>query len=185
MVRISDSSHVWCETDGGSLRLLASCRAQRPNLGVIAVVDESQELPVVALSRAPSNHPFSLITLPGAHQKFALLADSESGLYWSVGNLSRSGMRAVRRLDDGHVGLPGDDCDRLALHVSRNLVDWEFAGLIDGCHGGQVSCFECSMDVRGNDMYVVARCATEGRRHAGDTNQIRLYEVPQFRELAY
>ena len=62
--------------------------------------------------------------------KFHLLYDEVSRLYWLLSTQATDSMRRAERLPADRFGLPDNERQRLQLHFSRNMIDWNFAGLV-------------------------------------------------------
>lgn len=185
LLDIEDPGHYLYDKNGRTLHMVAVGRTHRSNNAVLAkVVDTGAGMKVLP-ETAPSGKNLTYICLPGGHMKFHILHDEESKLYWLVSNRSSDSMRRSDSLPPERPGLPSDEYGSLQIHFSRNLVDWSFGGLVAGSDETTFSMYECSAAVKGNDLYILCRCAGEGRRTPTDTNQIRLFMIPQFRELAY
>lgn len=185
LVHIADPGHIWHRPDRQCLHLLASARTNRTNFATLCrVSDRAGEDIRIEFERAPAGTPLWMLPLPGGHLRFALFFDEPSGLFWLVSNRSTYSMARLSTCDDAHTGLPGDERRSLQLSVSRDLVDWQFAGLIAAETDETLSCYEPAVSVRGNDLYVAARRAEQDRRNTEDTNEIALFTVPDFRDLA-
>ena len=88
-------------------------------------------------------------------------------------------------LPDDRYNLPNNERRRLALHFSRNLVDWCFAGLVAVGETEKASRHYASMAIDGEDLLVLSRSGDARARSAHDGNLITLHRVKKFRELVY
>jgi hypothetical protein len=186
VLRVEDPGHPWHDPKGRTLLIVSTLRAQRSNIAVAITArlgeDDSVafDIPVV-----PSGRRLALLPVPGGNQSFDLFRDEVSGLYWLASNLSADSLRRVRDLPRERVGLPDEECHRLQLSFSRNLVDWCLAGVIAAGATPAMTRIQPTMAVRGADLCVLYRGATEGRRQPLHTDELRLAVIPGFRELAY
>lgn len=186
VLRIEDAAHTWHDPKGQTLLIVASLRAHRSNLAmaVLARIDDEGRADFRAPA-APSGRRFGMLPVPGGHQAFDLFHDEVSGLYWLTSNLVTDSLCRVGDLPRERSGLPSDECHRLQLCFSRNLVDWCLAGLIDAGAHAALTRMQPSAAVRGADLCVLYRAATEGRRNPLHTDEVRMALIPNFRELAY
>lgn len=185
LVVIKDRDHYLHDSGGRTLHLLAAGRTHRSNTAILAKVVDTGAGMEVQREESPSGMPLTYTCMPGGHMKFALRYDAESKLYWAVSNRSFDSMTRCDRLSSDRPGVSSDERSCIQIHFSRNLVDWSFAGLVaQGC-GDVSSMYECTVTVRNKDLYVLCRCAGKGRRNATDTDEIRMYTISDFRELAY
>jgi len=185
LLQLCDPNHYWHDPAGRTLHLLARAAAHRSNMAALAKVVEGADGELsVGLETTPAGTKAAFLPLPGGNLKFHALYDEPSRLYWLVGNQTTDSMTRAEKLPATRYRLPCDECRRLQLHSSRNLVDWCFAGYITaGADAGDCR-HSPGAAVRGNDLCVVA-CAGEGRRrNPHDADRITFHLIPDFRELA-
>ena len=101
------------------------------------------------------------------------------------GRSSTDSMTKPTALPPDRYSLPNNERHRLALHFSRNCVDWCFAGLVaDSGHPGQARNY-ASMVIDGADLHVLSRSGDARAKNAHDGNLITFHTVKNFRELVY
>jgi hypothetical protein len=94
-------------------------------------------------------------------------------------------MRRPDALPDTRYGLPNNERHILALHFSRNCVDWLPAGIVARGETPQQARHYASMCVDGDDLHVLSRSGDHRAKSAHDGNLITFHTVHDFRELVY
>jgi len=183
LIRVHAEDHYLRDETGGRLHLVASARVHRSNIAVLLEVNQDNSAPTFRVPVAPSGKKLALIPLPGGNLKFCILYDAESQLYWLLSNQITDSMTRTDKLK--RHGLPCDQCSRLVLHYSSNLIDWSFAGLIDDSKDDTKPRRCGSMAIHGSDLFIVTSSGDENCRDAGHPNQILFHVVPEFRQLTY
>jgi hypothetical protein len=132
MVQIVDPEHIWFDPEGRTFHIfMRGNNGGLVNMAVLAkAVHRSDGTIHVSLEKTPSGQPILHLPLPGGHNRFHLTYDPLSKLYWLVSLQTTDSMRQVKRLNPKRWNLPDNERHRLALHFSKNCVDWCFAGLI-------------------------------------------------------
>jgi hypothetical protein len=94
-------------------------------------------------------------------------------------------MKRIELLEPKRWNLPNNERHRLALHFSKNCVDWCFAGLIaDAGDVGQSRHYGPGV-IDGEDLQVISRSAGPEAGNAHNADMITLHTVKKFRELVY
>ncbi len=179
-----DPDHTWYEPGAENLFVLSAVRLHRANMGMILRLDQRDGRPLPTFIRTPSGRGFTFLNLPGGHRPFDVLYDDVSRRYWLVSNRAADSMRRPDRLPPSRPGLPEDELDGLQLHVSTNLVDWEFTGLVARPAADRLTLLNPSMAVRGAELSIVCRSGGANRRRPHDTDRVLLFQIPNFRDLA-
>jgi hypothetical protein len=117
--------------------------------------------------------------------RFHILYDDETRLYWLLSSLSTDSMRRPERLPVTRYGLPNNERHVLALHYSRNCIDWWLAGLVAHGKDPKQARHYASMCIDGDDLHVLSRSGDARACNAHDGNLITFHTVKRFRELAY
>jgi hypothetical protein len=89
------------------------------------------------------------------------------------------------RLPETRYYLPDNERHRLALHFSRNCVDWCFAGIVDKTDDPRQSRNYPSMAFDGDDLLVFARSGSAEAVNADDGDMLTLHRIRDFRVLVY
>ena len=71
----------------------------------------------------------------------------------------------------------------LALHYSRNCIDWCLAGIVARGENPQQARHYASMCVDGDDLHVLSRSGDHRAHSAHDGNLITFHTVKNFRDL--
>ena len=186
IVQFSDPGHVWHDPAGRTFHLWMRAHTGGTNLAAVlkAVEDEKGNI-TVGLEKAPSGEPILYVPCPGGQMKFHILYDEVSNLFWLLSSQSTDSMTKPTALPPDRYSLPNNERHRLALHFSRNCVDWCFAGLVaDSGHPGQARNY-ASMVIDGADLHVLSRSGDARAKNAHDGNLITFHTVKSFRELVY
>jgi hypothetical protein len=117
--------------------------------------------------------------------RFHILYDDLTSLYWLLSSLSTDSMRRPDRLPDTRYGLPNNERHILALHYSRNCMDWCLAGVVAHGNSPQQARHYASMCFDGDDLHVLSRSGDHRAHSAHDGNLITFHTVKRFRDLVY
>ena len=123
--------------------------------------------------------------LPGGQCKFHIVFDDRTSLYWLVSSQATDSMCRGEYLGPERYGLPNNERHRLALHFSRNCVDWCFAGVIAIGSSPKQARHYASAVIDGDDLHVLSRSGDERAVSAHDGNLITFHTIRNFRELSY
>ena len=123
--------------------------------------------------------------MPGGQNKFFIKYDEKTKLYWLASVQSIDSMTRVEFLSDDRFNLPSDERNRLALHFSKNMVDWVFAGLVAKDDNERRTRHYASMDFDGEDLVIFSRSGDENTKDAHDNNLITQHTIKNFRDLVY
>ena len=186
LLQIVDPNHQWFDPSGSTFHVLARADAHRSNMAALAVMKVDDDGCMrFELQEVPSGKAISFLPLPGGNIKFHVLYDQPTRLYWLVSNQVTDSMTRPDALPPERYGLPCNQRERLVLHFSKNLVDWQFAGLVAKGKSPLESRSYASMDVDGQDLVILSRSADEYAKSAHDTNLITFHRVEAFRGLNF
>jgi hypothetical protein len=184
ILQIPETDHLWAESSGHKFFILARAELHRTNLAALLVAREDAAGSVsFDFEQTAAGKPWAFLPLPGGHGKFDVFYDETSRLFWLVSGQSTDSMARPERLSDQRQGLPCDEANRLQIHVSRNLIDWNFAGLVTAGKRPADARTACSAAVRGSDLSIVCCGGEDASRTAADTTRITHHLIPNFREL--
>ncbi|HPK03048.1 MAG TPA: hypothetical protein PLS90_11380 [Candidatus Sumerlaeota bacterium] len=185
VTRILDSTHYWHGADEKTFHLLL--RAQTGGAGygaLLKVVEHADGSMATSLEEAPSGVTTTFLPLPGGQSGFCILYDEPTGLYWLLSTQTTDAMIWPEQLPSRRAGLPAAESRRLALHFSRNLVDWCFGGLVAFGPADQASRTDASMVIDGDDLHVICSSGDLQAMDSDHCNRVTFHTVRDFRRLA-
>jgi len=177
LARIANPDHLWHGEQ--ALHVVAGLYSHRTNFGSLLRVDTSDPALPLMFEHTPAGPPVPFLPIPGAHHKFDLAFDETSGLHLLLGNLPGDSMTKLGALPRKRSGLPCDELNRLALHVSSNLVDWHCAFVA----AAEPVLYEPAMAVHGDDLHLIARAAPTDPARPYNTLEIVHYKASGFRSF--
>ena len=187
LVRFTDPEHIWCDPAGHTFHIFTRARTGMTNVACMAKAVESDDGKTITVSvqEAPSGEPMLFVPFPGGHLSFHIVYDGQTGLFWMISSQSTDSMKRVELLEPKRYNMPNNERHRLALHFSKNCIDWCFAGLVakaddvgQSRHGG-------NMIVDGSDLHILMRSADETAFDAHNSNMLTFHTVKNFRDLVY
>ena len=189
IVQITDPKHYWYDPSGKTVHLFMRTNLHRTGycalVKAVERVRDGKEVIDVECETAPSGKRIVFLPMPGGQNKFYVKYDEVTKLYWLLSVQARDSMTRIEFLSDERFGIPSDERERLALHFSKNMVDWCFAGIVDKTDSPKQARHYASMDIDGEDLLVVSRSGDEKTASAHDTNMITFHRIKNFRELVY
>lgn len=187
VVQFRDPAHVWHDPAGRTFHFWMRSHTGTSNVACIAKAVESEDRRriAVALESAPSGEGMLYVPCPGGHMKFHILYDEGTALFWLLSTQSTDSMTRPERLPPDRYNLPNNERHRLALHFSKNCVDWCFAGLVAAGGSAREARHYASMIIDGGDIHVLSRSGDHTAASAHDGNLITFHTVARFRELVY
>ena len=177
VTKILDPNHLWHDPSGETYHLIGSTYSHRGNVATVIQAKREGTRFQFSIPQSPSGSELGFIALPGGHAGFDFMYDAPSKRYWVVSNPADDSMRKVSELKE--AGLPCDPAPRLALYHSKNLVDWELAGVVAQGHRETSPAFAVKKD----DLYIVTRSGVKDLKQPHRSLEVRLRKVPKFREL--
>jgi hypothetical protein len=186
VVQFTDPDHVWYDPSGRTFHLWMRAHTGTTNLACIAKVVEAPDgRMTTSLQTAPSGEVMLYVPCPGGQMKFHILYDEPTKLFWLLSSQSTDSMTRPDRLPENRFNLPNNERHRLALHFSKNCVDWCFAGMVAMGADAKQSRHYASMVIDGDDLHVLSRSGDSRAKNAHDTDLITFHTVRRFRELVY
>ena len=108
--------------------------------------------------------------------KFHIVYDEQDRFYWMVASVVEfSTTQQVVGPKERRV---------LGLYVSRNLFDWQLAGVVAAGETRLCSRHYASLVIDGDDILIVSRSGDTDAKNTHDTDMITLHRVRDFRNLA-
>ncbi len=186
IVQFSDPDHIWYDPSGCTFYLFMRAHTGTTNLACIAKAVEAEDGRIVVdVVHAPSGKVMLYVPLPGGQMKFHIVYDEKTKLFWLLSSQSTDSMTRPDRLSPRRFNLPNNERHRLALHFSRNCIDWCFAGIVDMSDDPLQSRHYASMVIDEADLHVLSRSGDAHAKNPHDTDMITFHTVHDFRELVY
>lgn len=187
VVQIVDPEHIWHDPQGRTLHIfMRSNTCGLANMAALAKAELSDDGTIqVSLEKTPAGTPLLLVPMPGGHNRFHITFDPQSKLYWLVSLQTTDSMRRVELLNPKRWNLPDNERHRLALHFSKNCIDWCFAGLIAKVDDDGQSRHYGPGVIDGNDLHVLSRSASAAADNAHEADLLTFHSVRNFRKLIY
>lgn len=189
IVQITDQKHYWYDPSGKTLHIFM--RANTMGTGYACVmkaverVRDGREVIDIECEVNPSGKRIVFLPFPGGQNKFFVKYDNATKLYWLLSVQARDSMTRIEFLSEDRYNIPCDERDRLALHFSKNMVDWCFAGLVDQSGFDRQPRHYASMDFDGEDMLIVSRSGDKDSKSAHNSNLVTFHRIKNFRDLVY
>lgn len=186
LVRIKDPEHIWYDPNGRTFHILLRADTGGTNLACLAKAVETEDGRIhVGLETAPSGLPLLYIPLPGGHGTMCIVYDEETRLYWMVSTQSTDSMQRIEAMAAKRYALPNNERRRLALHFSKNCIDWCFAGIVAAVEDMGQSHYGAHMIIDGDDLFLLMRTADAEAENAHNSNMITFHKLEGFRGLVY
>jgi len=180
--RIKKGKEGWLEGNvlekDGRLLVLLRTRMQAQTTAnmtsVCEVTDDGKQL---------SNRFLQFYPLPGGQNKFHILRDPQTGIYWAATTqVSDSFQHVDPLLKIGFKGTGGNERRIQVLMYSADAWNWFQAGFV-AFTPKLLECFSYGwLMIDGDDLIVLCRSSLGGRNNH-DSNKITLHRIERFREL--
>lgn len=186
VIQIYDEDHMWYDKSMSTFYIYLRATIGRAGYAAVMKVTEKEDgsmVPSVVTTEAGNTQLY--VAMPGGHDKFSIIYDEKSGLYWLASNYSSNSMIKKEYTTGDMHGEPYMERDRLALYYSTDALNWNFAGMItEGDSVRESRAYPC-LTVDGDDLLVVTRCGTEESNTLHDNNILSFHRIEKFRELVY
>jgi len=167
---------------GGRVRVLARCRidgyATAPIAGVCDLEDDGTKLNLTFAQFYP---------VPGAQQRFHIIYDDKSRLFWSPVNLVTDSQDvqalADKWIEKGFKGTPGNERRILVLNYSLDVLNWFQAGCIAMYPSHLQSFHYAGPMIDGEDLLLLVRTSRDAPNQH-DSDLMTFHRVRDFRSLA-
>lgn len=186
VVQILDSKHYWYDDSGSTFHIFLRALTGMTNYGAVCkVVENDDGTMTTMLETVPSGKKILFVQMPGGHNRFHILYDVTTKMYWLLSNQSIDSMTKAELLDADRNDLGYGERNRLVLHFSKNMIDWCFAGVVATGQTQIESRNYAAMDFDGNDLVILSRSGDTDAHSAHETNLITFHRVKNFRNLIY
>ena len=186
IVQFYDPDHVWYNPTGHTFHLWMRAHTGGTGYAAIAkVVEHNDGTMTTQVEAVPSGQRILFVPCPGGQMRFHVLYDEQDKLYWLLSTLAWDSMTHVDKLPADRYNLPNNERQVLALHFSKNMVDWRMAGVVAQGNSARESRHYASMVFDGDDLLVLSRSGDHRAKSAHDGNLITFHRVKNFRSLVY
>jgi hypothetical protein len=186
VVQFLDPDHVWYDPAGRTFYLWMRAHTGATQMACIAkVIEDEDGSMVTSFATSAAGVRMLYVPCPGGQMRFHILYDEVSRLYWLLSSLATDSMTRPERLPPTRYNLPNNERHILALHYSRNCVDWCTAGIVAHGNSPREARHYASMCIDGDDLHVLSRSGDHRARSAHDGNLITFHTVRGFRKLVY
>lgn len=184
--QIYDENHPWYDPSMKTFYIYSRQSSGRAGYaGLLKVTENSDGSMTPSVVKAQSGKQQLFVAMPGGNDKFSLIYDEESKLYWLASNFNDNSLIAQPYVTGDMQADPSLQRDRLALWFSRDAMNWEFAGMVTEGDSRRESRAYPHICVDGKDLLVVTRCGTEDSSSLHDNNILSFHRVENFRDLVY
>jgi len=190
VVQFTDPTQYWCDPSGKTFHLWMRANTGGTGLACVAKAVEQGDAPGTGpirtmLETVPSGRHALFMPCPGGQMKFHIVHDEQDKLFWLLSTQARDSMTKAACLPDDRFNLPNNERRRLQLHVSRNCIDWCFAGLVAVGEVERASRHYASMVIDGDDLAILSRSGDGRASCPHNGNLITFHRVRDFRGLVY
>jgi hypothetical protein len=126
--------------------------------------------------------------MPGAQNKFFILTDPETGMFWCISNLVADSQEIIYdwnaiRSGGHYLGGGGNDRRFLVLSYSADALNWFPAGTIAWTPNPHQSFMYPAAVIDGEDIALISRTSVNGGTQH-DADLVTFHRVKNFRSLA-
>jgi len=186
VVQFVDSDHIWYDPTGHTFHLWMRANTGGTGYACMLKVIENEDGAMTTMAETvPSGRRIVYVPCPGGQMRFHVLYDEQTRLYWLLSTLAWDSMTRPERLPSTRFSLPNNERHVLALHFSKNMIDWRMAGVVAQGNSPKEARHYASMLIDGDDLLVGSRSGDHRSKSAHDGNLITLHRVKGFRDLVY
>lgn len=186
VIQFVDPDHIWHDPTGHTFHLWM--RAHTGGTGyacILKVIENEDGTMTTTPEMVPSGRRILYVPCPGGQMRFHVLYDEVTRLYWLLSTLAWDSMTRPERLPPTRYNLPNNERHVLALHFSKNMMDWRMAGVVAQGNSPKESRHYASMVIYGEDLLVLSRSGDHRAKNAHDGNLITFHRIKEFRDLVY
>ncbi|HLV33589.1 MAG TPA: sialidase family protein [Spirillospora sp.] len=186
VVQFLDLDHVWYDPTGHTFHLWMRAHTGGTGYAAIAkVIENTDGTMTTMIETVPSGQRILYVPCPGGQMRFHVLYDEQTKPYWLLSSLAWDSMTHVDKLPPDRYNLPNNERHVLALHFSKNMIDWRMAGVVARGNSPREARHYASMAFDGDDLLVLSRSGDHRAKNAHDGNLITFHRVRNFRDLVY
>lgn len=184
--QIYDASHPWYDETMNTFYIYSRLTSGRAGYcGLLKVTENADGTMTPSVVRAESGNQQVFVAMPGGNDKFSMIYDETTKLYWLASNFNDNSLVDQAYTTGDMQANPAHERDRLALWFSQDALNWEFAGMVTEGDTERESRAYPHICIDGDDLLVVTRCGTEESSSNHDNNILSFHRVENFRDLVY
>lgn len=186
VIQMHNEDSYWYDASMKSFYILLRSQAWRSGYAAVLKITENEDgsmTPSLVETEAGNKQLF--VAMPGGHDKFSIIYDEASGLYWLSSNYSENSIINRKYTTGDMQGKAFLERQKLALYFSTDAMNWNFAGMITEGDTARESRSYPHMVVDGDDLLLVSRTGTEESSSMHDNNLLTLHRIENFRDLVY
>lgn len=186
VIQMYDEESMWYDANMNSFYILLRSQVYRSGYAAVMKVTENTDgtmTPSIVKTEAGNNQMF--VAMPGGHDKFSVIYDEESELYWLASSYSDNSILNRKYVTGDMQGKAWLEREQLALYFSKDAMNWNFAGMIAEGDSARESRSYPHIVASGDDLLVVMRCGTEESSSLHDNNILSFHRIKDFRDLVY
>ena len=186
VIQMYDETSPWYDADMNTFYILLRGQVYRSGYaGVMKVTENKDGTMTASFVKTEAGNTQLYVAMPGGHDKFSVIYDEESGLYWLASSYSHNSNLNRKYTTGDQQGGARSERDKLALYFSTDCMNWNYAGMIAEGNSERESRAYPHIAVDGEDLLVVTRCGTEESSSAHDNNILSFHRIKDFRDLVY
>lgn len=186
VIQMHDTSSPLYDPTMNTFYIYLRGMTRRAGYAAIMKVTENEDgtmTPSVVETEAGNKQLF--VAMPGGHDKFNLIYDEESQLYWLASNYNDESMILQNSTTGDQQSNTYLSRYKLALYFSKDSMNWNFAGIVAEGDSKREARGYPYMNICGDDILVVTRCGDEDSSSLHDNNMISFHRISNFRDLVY
>lgn len=186
VVQFVDPDHIWHDPSSHTFHLWMRAHTGGTGYACILKVTENKDGTMTTSQESvPSSRHIVYVPCPGGQMRFHICYDEKTKLYWLLSTLAWDSMTRPEKLPSTRYDLPNNERQTLALHFSKNMIDWRMAGVVTQGNSTKESRHYASMVFDGDNLLVLSRSGDHRAKSAHDGNLITFHRVKRFRDLIY
>ncbi len=186
VVQILPKDHYWYDPQGKTFHIFLRAHSGITNMACILKAVEQPDGSIETMfETAPSGKKFLYVQMPGGHQRFHILYDERTKLYWMLGTQTTDSMARAELLPKERFATPDNERRRMQLHFSKNMIDWCFAGIVSIGEAETAARHYACMIIDDDDLLILSRSGDLEATDAHNGNLATFHKIKNFRRLVY
>lgn len=186
VIQMYDKTSAWYDETMNSFYILLRGQVFHSGYAAVVKVTENEDGTMTPSKvQTEEGNTQLYLAMPGGHDKFSIIYDEASQLYWLASSYSDNSIISQKYVTGDMQGGPWLERNELALYFSKDALNWNFAGMIAEGDSERESRAYPHLAIDGEDLLVVTRCGTEESRSLHDNNIISMHRIKNYRDLVY